>query len=130
MIGNRILLDTNIIVDLFRGNLHIFNRITETQQIDIPFVVLTELIFGAYKSKSKDKHLAQIERFVEGCNVLHSDERVTEFYAEIKVKLLAAGKPIPENDIWIAAIAKRYKRTLITRDNHFKQIPELAAEYW
>jgi len=40
------------------------------------------------------------------------------------------GKPIPENDIWVAAIVRQYGLTLITRDEHFKNITGLKLDKW
>ena len=51
-------------------------------------------------------------------------------YGIIKNQLRTRGKPIPENDIWIAAMAKQYQLTLVTRDNHFQHIHGLVIEQW
>lgn len=40
-------------------------------------------------------------------------------------KLKRAGTPVPDNDLWIAALALEHDLRLITRDNHFNQIPQL-----
>ena len=47
-------------------------------------------------------------------------------YAEIHGALRRAGKPIPTNDLWIAAIAIEYGLVLYTRDAHFSHVPGLA----
>jgi len=41
---------------------------------------------------------------------------------EIKNQLSQKGKPIPENDIWIAAIAKEAGLPLLTKDKHFQEV--------
>ncbi|RLB16513.1 MAG: VapC toxin family PIN domain ribonuclease, partial [Deltaproteobacteria bacterium] len=51
-------------------------------------------------------------------------------YAKIKNALREKGRPIPENDIWIAAIAVQYNLTLVSRDDHFKRIDGLHTEIW
>jgi tRNA(fMet)-specific endonuclease VapC len=61
---------------------------------------------------------------------LHIDENTAKFYGSIKAALRKKGKPIPENDIWIAAIAQQYDLILITRDNHFSEIDNLNTELW
>jgi len=62
--------------------------------------------------------------------VLNADDNTANHYALIKSALLKKGKPIPENDIWIAAVAVQYELTLITRDNHFKEVEGLTMESW
>lgn len=54
--------------------------------------------------------------------ILSVDENTAHFYAAIKVALRKQGKPIPENDIWIAALAKQHKLLIVTNDKHFKEV--------
>jgi tRNA(fMet)-specific endonuclease VapC len=51
-------------------------------------------------------------------------------YGRIAQQLRRKGRPIPQNDIWIAATALQYDLTLVTRDEHFKQVEGLALETW
>ncbi|QNL50596.1 type II toxin-antitoxin system VapC family toxin [Olivibacter sp. SDN3] len=130
MIGNKIILDTNIIIDLFRGNSQILNLLDTLERIDLPYVVLAELLLGAYRSSNREKHLSQIKGFLKKCKIIHSDTDTANIYALIKTELLKKGKPIPENDIWIAAIAQRHNLTLVTRDKHFKEVSGIKVKTW
>jgi tRNA(fMet)-specific endonuclease VapC len=130
MIGNNILLDTNVIIELFKGNSIITESIESLQTVNIPFAVLGELLLGAYRSSNPEKHNKQVNSFLRKCNVLVADDITADNYALIKTSLLNKGNPIPENDIWIAAIAKQYYLTLITNDKHFSVIEELDFEMW
>jgi tRNA(fMet)-specific endonuclease VapC len=58
------------------------------------------------------------------------DENVASAYGRIKATLRKKGKPIPENDIWIAAIAISNNMAVATRDKHFKEIEGLALKFW
>jgi len=62
--------------------------------------------------------------------LLTADHETADYYALIKSELLKKGKPIPENDIWIAATVKQYKLSLVTRDKHFNEINGLTIENW
>jgi predicted nucleic acid-binding protein len=44
------------------------------------------------------------------------------------VPSVAQGRPIPDNDIWIAAIARQHSLSLITRDAHFREIEGLKPK--
>ncbi len=125
MTGNNYILDTNIIIELFRGNVEIKSIFNLNDKLHIPFAVLGELYLGAYKSNNIEKHLIQIENFIQNCYILNPDEDTSNQYGLLKSKLLKKGKPIPENDIWIAAISKQYKFQLITLDKHFLEISEI-----
>ena len=51
-------------------------------------------------------------------------------YGEIKAQLKSIGKPIPENDIWIAALAIEHGMDLVTADQHFNHIKKLQTVAW
>jgi tRNA(fMet)-specific endonuclease VapC len=56
--------------------------------------------------------------------VLFADEAV------VKEKLAHVSEALPENDLWIAAIASQCDLVLITRDRHFNEIEGLILEVW
>jgi tRNA(fMet)-specific endonuclease VapC len=101
-----VLVDTSIVVDYFRQDLTLHEKIDQVEDVYVPLVVLGELFYGAHKSTQKDKALAQVQEFSRGCIILFPDETTAELYGQIKAELAAAGKMIPENDVWIAAVAK------------------------
>ena len=125
MTGNNILLDTNIVIELFKGNTSVTSSIENHPSVNIPFAVLGELYLGAYRSSNPKKHIEQINDFLKKCTVLIADDETANNYALIKAELLNKGKPIPENDIWIAAIAVQYELPLFTSDKHFKEIDKI-----
>lgn len=62
--------------------------------------------------------------------VLPCNEETGYWYGITKDKLRRKGYPIPENDIWIAALAMQYGLLLATRDKHFLLVEELKVEMW
>ncbi|MBC7654445.1 MAG: type II toxin-antitoxin system VapC family toxin [Oligoflexus sp.] len=122
MAGINYIIDTNIIIELFRGNEKIKASFKKEDKFYLPFAVLGELYLGAYRSSNSKKHLSQINEFLNICTVLIADKETSNQYGILKTMLLKKGKPIPENDIWIAAITKQFKMKLITLDKHFLEI--------
>jgi predicted nucleic acid-binding protein len=57
------------------------------------------------------------------------DGETAERYAGIREYLRQQGKPIPVNDLWIAASAAQHSLRLLTLDHHFKQVPQVLLEY-
>ncbi len=114
-----VLVDTSIVVDYLRQDLSPHQRIDRIEDVFLPLVVLGELLYGAYKSKQKEKALAQVREFYHGCIVIPPDEATAEFYGQIKAALAAPGKTIPENDAWIAAVARQHDLPVATRDRPF-----------
>lgn len=129
--GNReYALDTNIIIELFKGNREIADKIDQAKSIYLPIHALGELYFGAENSDRRQYHLQQINTLLELVQVLNTSGKTAQFYGIIKTHLKRLGKPIPENDIWIAALAREYELPIVTRDNHFKYIPDLRIFEW
>jgi tRNA(fMet)-specific endonuclease VapC len=119
------LLDTNIIIDIFVGNQEIDNQIKSIKRPVVSAITIGELYYGAEKSQQKSKHLKQIEDFVQICQVLAVDVDTSTIYGKIKNELKKKGKPIPENDLWIAASCIQHNLVLITDDNHFLEIENI-----
>jgi tRNA(fMet)-specific endonuclease VapC len=59
-----------------------------------------------------------------------ADKHTLEQYASIKDLLKRAGKPIPDNDIWIAAFARQYDMPVLSRDRHCDLIPSIQRLGW
>jgi tRNA(fMet)-specific endonuclease VapC len=122
MIGNKLLLDTNIVIELFKGNQAVISMLEKQDKVYLPTATLGELYLGAYRSSNVPKKLQEIKSFLETCIVLYTDATTADKYAIIKTALLHKGKPIPENDIWIAATAMHYEIPLYTFDGHFEEV--------
>jgi tRNA(fMet)-specific endonuclease VapC len=95
------------------------------QQIFVPATVVGELMLGAYRAANTQKHLDQVASFLDNCSVLPVDAETADVYAKLKAGLMKKGKPIPENDIWIAAVALQHNLPLFTSDAHFKEIESI-----
>jgi len=124
------LLDTNIVIGLFASDSTIIAQLSASPQIFIPSIVLGELYFGAAKSAHGKANGARIDSFALKNAILACDGETARYYGRIKEHLRAKGTPIPENDIWIAALAKQHHLILVTRDQHFHQIKEIKTEQW
>ena len=127
--NGRYLLDTNIKISLFGKDSQIHNRLSMAEEVFVPCVAVGELYYGAYKALNREENLARIEDALNN-TVLSCDTNIAKKYGDIKNRLKEKGLPVPDNDIWIAAIAQQYALTLITRDSHFEAIENLRSETW
>lgn len=128
--SGRFLLDTNIIILILNRDKSIRKSLAEAREVLIPIISVGELLFGAAKSTRQKENLQVVQTFALHSSVLICDFAVAQEYGEIKNSLKSLGKPIPENDIWIASIARRWNLTLVTRDQHFQVVPGLHVEAW
>ena len=55
--------------------------------------------------------------------MLWADRTTAQHYGQLKADLRTLGRPLPENDIWIAALALQHNLVVVTRDAHFGQAP-------
>ena len=124
------LLDTNIVIALFKEDQAVIEGIQEANEVSIPAIVLGELYYGAYKSSLKSKNELKIDELGTEGKVLDITKTTSKLYGKIKNQLKEQGTPIPENDIWIAALALEFDLTLVTRDKHFNHIKGVTLEKW
>ncbi len=125
MTGNKVFAGTNIFIDLMKGDTEIAQNLDSFSIVYLSPIVLSELYFGAYRSANPAKNLAKISIAVRNSKMLTIDAETAEIYVSTKVALLAKGKPIPENDIWIAASAIQHNLLLYANDNHFKEVERI-----
>jgi len=128
--SGKYLLDTNIVIALFASDVIVIEHLKNLENIFIPSIVLGELFYGAANSMKVNDNIERIKSFAYTTSILSCDSETARFYGSIKSRLKLSGKPIPENDIWIAAIAKQYELILVTRDDHFKFVEDIVIEMW
>lgn len=126
-----VVLDTNAYSDWRRGGKWA-GTLAMADRVVVPSVVLGELEFGFLNGTRRDENRRKLMEFLRHphVEVAAVDHRTAEIYAELLFFLRSKGKPIPTNDIWIAAQARQSGGELAARDGHFAELPmlRLAAE--
>jgi len=125
----RVLLDTHVIIAFFSGEKVVSKQFTESE-VFVSSTVLGELYYGARKSAHATANLAKIDQFSAAVQVLSCDVVTAQLYGQIRDRIRLKGRPIPENDIWIAAVAIQHGLPLATRDDHFKEVDDLPIKIW
>jgi predicted nucleic acid-binding protein len=126
----RVALDTNRLTDLLRGDARLAETLGACDEVWIPLVVLGEIKAGFHGGTERHRNEALLQRFLAKAtvSVLLPGRETAEHYARLFVQLRRSGTPVPDNDLWIAALALEHDLTLITRDRHFERIPQLPRE--
>ena len=117
------LIDTNVIIKMLHNEKAALNIFAKIDKAYIPVIVAGELLYGAYNSSNPDKNAKLFQSVLAQFEILPVSLEVANSYAFIKSELKKAGKPIPENDLWIAATAHAHNLSLATFDTHFKNVP-------
>jgi tRNA(fMet)-specific endonuclease VapC len=123
----KIALDTNAYSDWRRtGRWNAL--VSQAQRVAIPIFVLGELRAGFLRGGQGGKNEASLLTFLAEpmVEVLQTTERTSSIYAEFKNYLRAQGSPIPENDIWIAALVYEHGFLFCSSDAHFAALPQVA----
>jgi len=122
-----LLIDTNIYTYALKGDPEVVSVLQQAHEIGISAVSIGELLSGFKGGKKEQENRRELEEFMDSPRVLvHGiDEGTAEFYAEVLHNLKKKGKPIPTNDIWIAALAFQHGLALFSKDQHFKEVPGL-----
>ena len=129
MNGKR-LLDTNVIVAFLTEDQQVQERLDAVPELLIPMVVMGELYYGAAHSSRPEQNVAMIETFAHTCVLLGIDVETAKLYGSLKAEQRTKGRPLPENDLWIAACARQHDLVLVTRDRHFEEIAGFSTEVW
>jgi predicted nucleic acid-binding protein len=121
-------IDTNIYSALRRGDKSVVKKISQYERVVIPVVVLGELRAGFLGGSKIAENQQNLTEFLasEFVYVAKVSEATTSIYAELVAELKRKGKPIPTNDIWIAASAIEQRALLLTLDAHLAHIGGLT----
>lgn len=145
------LLDTNHCSKLIDGDPNIKLKLIQlyTTPIVTCVIVRGELIYGVQKSKFRQENRKRCETFFRDIDIYPIDEEAADIYGILKaaiykhfsskkeqerkkIKLEKLG--ISENDLWIAAVAKRHGLIVVSTDDDFERIkevePKLRVESW
>jgi predicted nucleic acid-binding protein len=127
----RILLDTSAYSAFMLGHPEAKGALQRADEITLTPVVLGELLAGFIRGKWRKKNEGELRAFLSSprVQVIDIDEDTAHRYAVILNALWKAGTPIPTNDVWIAASAMQHGLRLLTRDAHYRQVPQILVDY-
>jgi tRNA(fMet)-specific endonuclease VapC len=128
--NKRSLLDTNAAIALLNGDARIIQAIGDSDQLNIPIISVGELYYGAENSAQVAENYAKVRQITAKYKILNCDLETAQGYGRFLRQLRLKGRPIPQNDVWIAALALQHGLILMTRDAHFNYVDGLMVEGW
>jgi len=96
----------------------------------IPVIVLGEYRYGIAQSRNRPHYEEWLKQLTANCSVLDVDDETASEYALVRAELKRGGRPIPGNDVWIAALAHQHAMPVISRDEHFDVVPKVKRISW
>ena len=124
----RILLDSNAYSQWKRGHAWVAGVVRSSSEIVLPLVVVGELLYGFRHGSRTEENVRELRMFLDNrrVSVVGMTMTTADRYARIAVGLRSKGRPIPTNDIWIAAHAMETGADLVSLDRHFASVDGLA----
>jgi tRNA(fMet)-specific endonuclease VapC len=130
MSGNEILLDTNAFIAWWNEDAALAHQVVGMGESLLSLISLAELMLGAKKSGRPRENLEALNLRIQDFRLLTPDHGTAERWADVSLALRRKGRPIPANDIWIAALALQHGLPLLTRDAHFREVEGLDVLGW
>ena len=126
----KLVLDTNIYTDYAEGVAETVDYMgSHGQSLHLPAVVVGEIRIGFMTGTQLQRNERRFRQFVSrlGVEIIPVDADVARKYAIIYTSLRKKGRPIPLNDVWIAACCMEIGGTLLTRDKHFRMVDQIET---
>jgi tRNA(fMet)-specific endonuclease VapC len=122
--GNSVALDSSVAIDVLADRAESLTS-QPIAEFLLPVPVVGELRYGALNSTRVEQNLVEVERLVARCRILDVTVATAQVYARLRLDLKQKGKPIPENDLWIAALCVEHNLPLAFVDSHFDAVDGL-----
>ena len=131
MIDSALILDTNALSAAADHDPSALEIVARAAHLAVPVIVLGEYRLGIAQSRHRASYENWLREWVASVAVLDIDDETTHSYAVIGFELKKKeGKPIPSNDLWIAALCRQHSLSLLSRDRHFDLVPGLRRIDW
>lgn len=124
------ILDTNALSAIADDEPAAVRIFSQAASIELPVIALGEYRFGIAQSRRRSEYEEWLRELVAATRVLAVDQEASRHYAQIRAELKKAGHPVPSNDLWIAALGRQHRLSLMSRDTHFDAVRDLQRVGW
>lgn len=124
------ILDTNAVSALLAGDEALAAVLAPSSRHHLPVIVVGEYKFGLQRSRHRRQLLRLLDELVRQSTILTVELATTDSYSQIRESLRASGRPIPENDVWIGALAHQHRLAVVSRDGHFDAVAGVRRISW
>lgn len=124
------ILDTHAVSALLGGDPALAERLADADRHHLPVIVIGEYRYGLARSRHRRSLGLLLDSLIRESIVLKIDETTAQTYAEVRDELRERGRPLPENDVWIAALARQHEVPIVSRDMHFDAVERLRRVSW
>ena len=124
------ILDSNALSAFADGNEEVCRVLEGAPGHQLPVIVLGEFSFGILASRHREAYVAWLAERMQEFEILSIDGETAQHYADIREELRQVGRPIPQNDLWIAALARQHHLPVVSRGVHFDKVKKVKRHGW
>ena len=124
------ILDTNALSAFADGDTGVGEILRRQRRAALPVIVLGEFRYGISGSRHRKAYEEWLDTHLPSFELLSITAETTIPYASLRGALKRLGRPIPANDVWIAALAMQHGLSILSRDAHFDALPDLIRVNW
>ena len=124
----RVLLDSNAYSLLMRGHEQVAELVRRAAEVLLSATVVGELMYGFRRGSYFERNVADLRSFLNSPYVsfVAVGQVTADRYSRIAASLRMKGRPIPTNDVWIAAHSMETGADLVSADGHFEHVDGIA----
>jgi len=125
----RVLIDTNAYAAFKRGDPETLDVLRMADEVHLSVIVLGELLAGFAAGTQEPRNRRELAAFLDSprVSILPATPATAAYYAAVFAQLRRKGRPIPTNDLWIAATTMEHGAMLLTHDRHFDEVDGLRV---
>jgi predicted nucleic acid-binding protein len=124
------ILDTNALSAWGEGDRELQRALPPTTRFEIPVITIGEYLWGLARSRRSAVLRPWLAEAIASSEVLTITVSTAESYATVRQTVQGKGRPIPANDLWIAALALEHQLPILSRDSHFDVIDGIDRVTW
>jgi len=118
-----LILDTNALSAWAEGVSAVLAPLRSARRLILPSIVLGEYYFGIRQSRHRGRYEEWLASYLPTIEIAVVTAATAGRYADVRLELKEAGNPIPQNDAWIAALARQHSLPVLSNDRHFDAVP-------
>ena len=124
------ILDTNALSAFIEGDSAVGALVSAMIRVVVPVIVLGEFRYGIAQSRHRKSYESWLSENLSDFEIAEISEATTVSYSAIRLQLKRSGRPLPANDVWIAALALQYRLPVLSRDEHFDVVEDVRRHGW
>ena len=127
------MLDTDTVIYWLKGDRNVENKVLNKGMDNIvtSIITISELYYGAYKSKKREANLSAVEVVESKLKVISYEGNASRIFGQVKAEQEGKGVRLDDADLLIAATAMQHDMILVTNNiGHFQRISNLQVEKW